>query len=61
MNKLVGLFYDVDDFCNVFIPLWQKQLLKDGTKKPQHDGRMTTSEIMTIVVILRSITLVILQ
>lgn len=50
MNKLVELFCDVDDFCKVFIPQWQKQLLEDGTKKRQRDGRMTTSEIMTIVV-----------
>lgn len=50
MNKLVELFCDVDDFCNVFIPQWQKQLLEDGTQKRQRDSRMTTSEIMTIVV-----------
>lgn len=50
MNKLVELFCDVDDFCKVFIPQWQKQLLEDGTKKRQRDGQMTTSEIMTIVV-----------
>jgi hypothetical protein len=50
MNKLVELFCDVDDFCNVFIPQWQKQLLEDGTQKRQRSGRMTTSEMMTIVV-----------
>ena len=50
MNKLVELFCDVDDFCKVFIPQWQKQLLEDGTQKRQRSGRMTTSEIMTIVV-----------
>jgi hypothetical protein len=50
MNKLVELFCDVDDFCKVFIPQWQKQLLEDGTLKRQRSGRMTTSEIMTIVV-----------
>jgi hypothetical protein len=49
MNKLVELLCDVDDFCKVFIPQWQKQLLEDGTLKRQDNGRMTTSEIMTIV------------
>jgi hypothetical protein len=44
------LFCDVDDFCKVFIPHWQKQLLEDCTLKRQCSGRMTTSEIMTIVV-----------
>ena len=30
MIKLVELFCDVDDFCKVFIPQWEKQLLEDG-------------------------------
>jgi hypothetical protein len=50
MNKLVELFCDVDDFCKVFIPQWQKQLLEDGTQKRQRSGRMITSEMMTIVI-----------
>ena len=50
MKKLVNLYYDVDDFCKVFIPQWQKQLLEDGTLKRQRDPRMTMSEIMTIVI-----------
>jgi hypothetical protein len=50
MNKLVELFCDVDHFCKVFIPQWQKKLLEDGTLKRQRGGRMTTSEIMKIVV-----------
>jgi hypothetical protein len=33
MKNLVELYCDVDDFCKVFIPLWQKQLLEDGTRK----------------------------
>jgi hypothetical protein len=33
MKNLVELFCDVDDFCKVFIPQWQKQLLDDGTQK----------------------------
>lgn len=50
MNKLVELFCDVDDFCNVFIPQWQKELLEDGTRQRKRDGRMTISEMMTIVI-----------
>jgi hypothetical protein len=30
MKKLVELYCDVDDFCKVFIPQWQTQLLDDG-------------------------------
>ncbi|MBB1387728.1 IS982 family transposase, partial [Pseudoalteromonas sp. SG45-5] len=44
------LVCDVDDFSKVFIPQWKKQLLEDGTQKRQRAGRMTTSEIMTIVI-----------
>jgi hypothetical protein len=39
---------DVDDFCKVFIPQWQKQLLDEGTQKRRRDSRLTTSEVMTI-------------
>lgn len=50
MNKLLELFCDVDDFCSVFIPQWQQQLLADGERKRQRVGRMTASEIMTIMI-----------
>jgi hypothetical protein len=50
MKNLVELYCDVDDFCKVFIPQWQKQLLDDGTQKRRRDSRLTTSEVMTIVV-----------
>mgnify|MGYP005988735457 FL=1 len=33
MNKLVEMFCDVDDFCRVFIPQWEKQLIADGNIK----------------------------
>ena len=51
MDKLVEIFCDVDDFCKVFIPQWELQLLADGTKKRQRKGRMTPSEIMSIIIL----------
>ncbi|KEY58767.1 hypothetical protein SRDD_24630 [Serratia sp. DD3] len=33
MNKLVELFCDVDDFCQLFIPLWELQCLENGSEK----------------------------
>jgi len=33
MDKLVDVFCDVDDFCSVFIPEWEKLQLADGTSK----------------------------
>jgi hypothetical protein len=50
MKNLIELFCDVDDFCKVFIPQWQKQLLEDGTRKRQRDCRMSMSEIMTVII-----------
>jgi hypothetical protein len=44
------LYCDVDDFCKIFIPQWQQQLLEDGTQKRQRNGHMTTNELLTIVV-----------
>ncbi|MDO6527439.1 hypothetical protein Q4519_17300 [Motilimonas sp. 1_MG-2023] len=45
MNKLVELFCDVDDFCNVFIPQWQQQWV---TKPAQH-GQQTSGATITCV------------
>lgn len=50
MKNLVELFCDVDDFCKVFIPQWQKQLLEDGSRVRKRDCRMSMSEIMTIII-----------
>jgi Transposase DDE domain len=50
MNKLVELFCDVDDFCRVFIPLWEQQCLENGSRKRLRPCRMNPSEIMTILI-----------
>ncbi len=50
MDKLIDIFCDVDDFCKVFIPQWEKQLIADGSKKRNRQGRMSTAEIMTIII-----------
>lgn len=50
MNKLTDIFCDVDDFCKVFMPQWESQLLADGTRQRNRQCRMTMSEIMTIII-----------
>ena len=50
MDKLIDIFCDVDDFCKVFLPEWEKQLLAEGTKKRSRKGRMTIAEIMTVII-----------
>ena len=51
MNKLVEIYCDVDDFCQRFLPEWEKQLLASGTRKRRRAGRMQASEIMTIIIL----------
>jgi len=50
MNKLIEIFCDVDDFCRVFIPELEKQLIADGRKKRKRASRMAMSEVMTIII-----------
>lgn len=50
MNKLVEIFCDVDDFCRVFMPEWEKQCLSDGTRQRNRACRMSMSEIITIII-----------
>lgn len=48
--SLLELFVDVDDFCQVFLPIWQARLLKDGSRKRLRNGQLSMSEIMTIII-----------
>lgn len=50
MDKLVELFCDVDDFCRVFIPLWEQQCLEEGARQRRRYCRMIASEMMTILI-----------
>ena len=50
MSSLLELFCDVDDFCKVFLPIWDQQLLANGQKQRQRARSLTISEIMTILI-----------
>ncbi|MCG7499209.1 hypothetical protein MHO82_20290 [Vibrio sp. Of7-15] len=50
MRKLVDLFCHVDDFCQAFLPQWQKWQLESGERKRNQKERMPESEIMTIII-----------
>lgn len=50
MDSLLELFVSVDDFCQVFLPFWERQLMQDGSKKRRRAGEMSVSEIMTILI-----------
>lgn len=50
MESLLELFCDVDDFCQVFEPIWNQQQLTNGEKKRQRARALSISEIMTILI-----------
>jgi hypothetical protein len=45
-----ALFCSVDDFCVAAEPVLQQRLLTDGKRHRRRSGRMTASEIMTILI-----------
>jgi hypothetical protein len=50
MMSLLELFVSVDDFCQAFIPFWERKLLEAGRKKRCRTGQLRVSEIMTIII-----------
>ena len=50
MLSLDALFCDVDDFCQIFEPLWQQELLKSGKKYRRRSRSLSLSEILTILI-----------
>jgi transposase len=50
MDSLLELFVSVDDFCQVFLPFWERKLMQDGRKKRRRTGQLSVSEIMTIMI-----------
>lgn len=48
--KLTQIFCDVDDFCQTFIPEWQKNQLTNGEQKRNRPHRMNYSEMLTLLV-----------
>ena len=45
MLSLLELFVSVDDFCQGFLPFWERKLLEDGSRKRQRAGQLSVSEI----------------
>jgi len=48
--SLLDLFVNVDDFCQIFLPAWERKLIADGSKKRHRTGQLSISEIMTIII-----------
>ncbi|AFY37022.1 transposase IS4 family protein [[Leptolyngbya] sp. PCC 7376] len=50
MSSLEALFCHVDDFCQVFEPLWHQALLSSGKKYRRRQRSLSLSEVMTILI-----------
>ena len=50
MDSLLELFVHVDDFCQVFMPAMEQQLLKSGQRQRKRQRSLAISEIMTILI-----------
>lgn len=49
--SLEDLFYDVDEFCRLFLTAWHRQLLTGGTRQRRRTSRSILGEIMTILTV----------
>ncbi len=49
--SLVELFCHVDDFYQSFRPKWEHQILSSGIKRRRRKGKLSLSEMMTIVIL----------
>lgn len=50
MLSLEELFCGVDDFCQVFEPQWQRQLLVHNLQRRKSKRSLCLSEVMTILI-----------
>jgi len=51
MVNLDQLFVEVDDLCQQFIPAWEASLPESGEKQRRKPSRLSTSEVMTLLVL----------
>ncbi|QCJ69668.1 IS982 family transposase [Providencia heimbachae] len=50
MVNLEKIYTDVDDFCLLFLPQWEKHLIESGLKQRIRPSKLSISEVMTIVI-----------
>ena len=50
MDSLLELFVNVDDFCQVFLPQLEQQMLTSGAIKRRRTRSLSVSEVMTILI-----------
>jgi hypothetical protein len=48
---ILTLFFDIDEFCKLFEPIWMKHLLAGEFKKRNRQRTLSLSEVMTILIL----------
>lgn len=48
---ILTLFFDIDEFCNAFEPLFKQHLLAENSKRRNRERTLSLSELMTILVL----------
>ena len=51
MDSLLELFVHVDDFWQIFRPIWHEHLLASGKRERLRDSQLSESESMTIIIL----------
>jgi hypothetical protein len=46
---ILPVLCDIDDFCQLFEPLWKRRLLSSGERQRNRAARLCLSEVMTII------------
>ena len=48
--ELEKLFWEIDDFCQKFIPIFKERMIPHKLKKRNRKNRLALSEVMTIII-----------
>lgn len=48
---ILTLFFDIDEFCKEFEPVWKQHLLSDGKTHRNRKRSLSLSEVMTILIL----------
>ena len=49
--NITAIFCDVDDFCKLFIPAWQRSLLPEEVPQRHRKFTMSPAEVMTLLIL----------
>jgi hypothetical protein len=52
--NVTEIYCDVDDFCQMFLPTWQCNLLPKPSRKRQRSFTMSPAEVMTLLILFQS-------